>query len=166
MTTPSCSENVKWILSTKKIELSLAQLTTLRALTTEGTPSDPIADNFRPVQPLGTRTVYWRQAKLEIDPSKAQILGATIIGAGVFHNVYTLLQQPSTAKALRENALVDFINNLPTALLGEPEVVQQRSSQEQQFVQQYQQPVYQPQQYQQYVPQVAPVAAPAPASQA
>ena len=105
----------------------------------------------------------WRRATIEIDPSKAQILGASIIGAGVFHHVYTLLQQPETAKALRENPLVDFMNNIPAALLGEPEVVQQRSSEEKQFVQQYQQPVYQPQQYQQYVPQGAPVAAPAPA---
>ena len=162
MTSPGCSENVKWILSNKKIELSTAQMAILRAiLTTDGL--DTMADNFRPTMPLGTRTVYWRRATIEIDPSKAQILGASIIGAGVFHHVYTLLQQPETAKALRENALVDFMNNIPAALLGEPEVVQQRSSEEQQFVQQYQQPVYQPQQYQQYVPQVAPVAAPAPA---
>ena len=169
MTSPGCSENVKWILSTKKIELSTTQLTTLRTLETQivgaGTVTNKISDNFRPTQAIGTRTVNYRRATLEIDPSKAQILGASVIGAGVFHHVYTLLQQPSTAKALRENALVEFINGLPTALLGEPEVVQQRSSQEQQFVQQYQQPVYQPQQYQQYVPQVAPVAAPAPASQ-
>ena len=133
LTTPGCSENVKWILSTKKIALSTAQMTTLRTLETEadtGTGfTDTLADNFRPVQALGTRTVYWRRAKLEIDPSKAQILGATIIGAGVFHNVYNFLQQPETAKALRENALVDFINNIPTALLGEPEVQQRPARQ-------------------------------------
>ena len=153
--------------------LSTAQMTALRAIKTFDPAStagadavdanDFLSDNFRPVQTLGTRTVSWRRATIEIDPAKAQILGASIIGAGVFHHVYTLLQQPETAKALRENALVDFMNNIPAALLGEPEVVQQRSSEEQQFVQQYQQPVYQPQQYQQYVPQVAPVAAPAPA---
>ena len=162
MTTPGCAENVKWILSNKKVELSTAQMVILRAIVTPDMTADTMADNFRPTQALGTRTVYWRRATIEIDPSKAQILGASIIGAGVFHHVYTLLQQPETAKALRENALVDFMNNIPAALLGEPEVVQQRSSEEQQFVQQYQQPVYQPQQYQQYVPQ-APVAAPAPA---
>ena len=164
MTTPGCSENVKWILSNKKIELSTAQMVILRAIgTPEASPNDFLQDNYRPTQALGTRKVMWRRATIEIDPSKAQILGASIIGAGVFHHVYTLLQQPETAKALRENPLVDFMNNIPAALLGEPEVVQQRSSEEKQFVQQYQQPVYQPQQYQQYVPQGAPVAAPAPA---
>lgn len=162
LTTPGCTENVKWILSNKKIELSTAQMNTLRAILTPDT-ADVLVDNFRPTQTLGSRTVYWRRATIEIDPAKAQILGASIIGAGVFHHVYTLLQQPETAKALRENALVDFMNNIPAALLGEPEVVQQRSSEEAQFVQPqpYHQPVYQPQQYQQYVPQVAPVAAPA-----
>lgn len=164
LTSPSCDENVKWILSNKKVELSSAQMTLLRAIMEDSTDMPELmTDNYRPTQALGTRTVSWRRATIEIDPAKAQILGASIIGAGVFHHVYTLLQQPETAKALRENALVDFMNNIPAALLGEPEVVQQRSSEEQQFVQQYQQPVYQPQQYQQYVPQVAPVAAPAPA---
>ena len=110
-------------------------MTTLRGLTTEA--NEPLSDNFRPVQSLGSRKVYRRRATIEIDATQAQILGASIIGAGVFHNVYTLLQQPETAKALRENALVDFINNLPATLLGETEVVEQRSSQEQQFVQQY-----------------------------
>ena len=127
-------------------------------LTTMAADNSDLQDNFRPVQTgdrikdIKSAGVFWRRAKYEVDPNVAQILGASLVGAGVFHQVYTVLKDQETAKALIENPLVDFINNLP--FLSEQEVVQQRSSDELQH--QYGQGVYQPQQYQQYLPQPAP----------
>ena len=119
--------------------------------------SDYLRNNFRPVQTgdrisdIKTDGVFWRRSKFEIDANAAQIFGASLVGAGVFHNMYTLLKQPETAKTLRENPLVELVSNLP--FFSDQEQPVQRSSEEvvQEF--QQQQPVYQPQQYQQYVPQ-------------
>lgn len=47
LTTPPCTEGVKWLLMTTPVELSVEQLTTLAGL---------FEKNNRPVQPLGERT--------------------------------------------------------------------------------------------------------------
>jgi len=47
LTTPPCSEGVKWLLMTTPVELSAKQLTTLAGI---------FENNNRPVQPLGDRT--------------------------------------------------------------------------------------------------------------
>ena len=62
MTVPDCKENTKWILSdpASLVEISEAQLKELRKLKTNDVDMDYLQDNARPVQPLGTRTVYKR----------------------------------------------------------------------------------------------------------
>lgn len=165
MTSPSCTENVRWIISSKKLKISSTQLAEFRALQatdlTSAGSTDDIQDNFRPVQSLGSRTVNRRMKTFQIDPVAAQVFVSSITGAAVFHNLYNYLQQPEIAKAFSENPVADFFNNIPEIFQGEQEVVQQRSAQEYQQQQQavYQQAVYQPQQYQQYLspPQPAPV---------
>lgn len=160
MTVPGCYENTKWIINPTVLKISEAQLTTLRTLQTDAAAPDDIADNFRPVQPLGTRTVYKRTAPFAVDQNAATIMGSTLVSLAAFHGVSELLKQPEIAKSLRENPLTSFLNSLAGQ---SQEVVQQRSSTgEQEQYHQYQQAVYQPQQYQQYVPQAVQVAPPAP----
>ena len=62
MTVPDCKENTKWILAdpASLVEISEAQLKELRKLKTNDVDMDYLQDNARPVQPLGTRTVYKR----------------------------------------------------------------------------------------------------------
>lgn len=162
MTSPNCTENVRWIISSKKLKISSTQLAEFRALQGANLSGarDNIQDNFRPVQSLGSRTVNRRMKTFQIDPVAAQVFVSSITGAAVFHNLYNYLQQPEIAKAFSENPVADFFNNIPEIFQGEQEVVQQRSAQEYQQQQAvYQQAVYQPQQYQQYLspPQPAPV---------
>ena len=93
-----------------------------------------------------------------MDETQLKILGGTLAGIPTFYLVQQFLNQPETAKALRENPVAEFItSNLDNLFSGNQEVVEQRSSDEAEFHHhQYQQPVYQPAQYQQYVPQAAP----------
>jgi len=89
------------------------------------------------------------------------VLGATLVGVGVFNTVNELLTQPEVAKSLSENPLSSFISNIDLNPFSEQSVVQQRSSVEaapvqQQYAPAYPQPVYQAQAYQQYAPQPLP----------
>jgi len=160
MTVPGCTENTKWIINPAVLKISEAQLNTLRTLKTDSGTPDDIADNFRPVQPLGSRSVYKRTKPFTVDQNAATILGSTLVSLAAFQGFTELLKQPEIAKSLRENPLTDFLQSLADQT---QEVVQQRSSTgEQEQYQQYQQAVYQPQQYAQYVPQAVQVAPPAP----
>lgn len=157
MTIPNCLENTKWIISQNMLEISTAQLNEFRTLKTDSTFTDSIHGNFRPTQALNSRTVYKRTAPFAIDETQLKILGGTLAGIPTFFLVNQFLNQPETAKALRENPVAEFVQTNLNNLFNQ-EVVQQRSSDEASYQQYQEQPVYQPVQYQQYVPQAAPAA--------
>ena len=62
MTEPDCKENTKWIINKDMADVTEAYLTTFRTMvTTSGSGTvDKLEDNFRPVQPLNSRTVNLR----------------------------------------------------------------------------------------------------------
>lgn len=188
LTEPDCTEMVRWIINKDRATISAAQLTAFRTLaasrlqnpasgtnaagaallqggqTPANTAPDMLQDNFRrPLAALGTRTVGQRDAPAAPFPTEEQlrVLGATLVGVGVFNTVNDLLQQPEVAKSLVENPLSSFINNIDLNPFSDQSVVQQRSSVEaapaqQQYAPAYPQPVYQAQGYQQYAPQTLP----------
>ena len=105
--------------------------------------------------------MHLRDAPFSIDENAAQILGATLVGVGVFNAVNELLKQNEVAKSLVENPLTNFISNIDLNPFAEQQVVQQRSSveeapQQHNYAPAYPQPVYQGQAYQQYAPQPVP----------
>ena len=60
LTTPGCSENVKWFVFEKTIQISALQVQAFRNLSAVGPMAAKrvrLEDNFRPVQPLNGRTV-------------------------------------------------------------------------------------------------------------
>ena len=120
MTVPTCNENVKWIVSPTKIKISEAQLVLFRALL--DVTSKNVYDNFRPVQSIGTRKVMHKK-KLAVKKSAAlggaaTTLGATLLGIGTFGAVYNLLNSDQTAKALKSNPILDFIDNFDEQFLS------------------------------------------------
>lgn len=160
MTEPDCLENTQWIINKDMAMVTETQLTTIRNLKSGSTNPDDIADNFRPVQMLNTRTVNKRVAPWSIGETQAQVIGGTLVGVAVFNAVNELLSQPEVAKSLVENPLTDFITNIDLNPFDDASVVQQRSSVEeapqQVYAPAYPQPVYQGQAYQQYVAPPAP----------
>jgi len=160
MTEPDCLENTQWIINKDMAMVTETQLTTIRNLKSGSTNPDDIADNFRPVQMLNTRTVNKRVAPWSIGETQAQVIGGTLVGVAVFNAVNELLSQPEVAKSLVENPLTDFISNIDLNPFDDASVVQQRSSVEvapqQVYAPAYPQPVYQGQGYQQYVAPPAP----------
>ncbi|XP_077167421.1 carbonic anhydrase 4 isoform X2 [Paroedura picta] len=59
LTTPGCNEGVIWTLFEEPIKLSLAQIQEFwMKIYFNKTENLPMEDNFRPVQPVGERTVY------------------------------------------------------------------------------------------------------------
>jgi len=160
MTEPDCLENTQWIINKDMAMVTETQLTTIRNLKSGSTNPDDIADNFRPVQMLNTRTVNKRVAPWSIGETQAQVIGGTLVGVAVFNAVNELLSQPEVAKSLVENPLTDFITNIDLNPFDDASVVQQRSSVEeapqQVYAPAYPQPVYQGQGYQQYVAPPAP----------
>jgi len=56
LTTPTCNEVVTWTVFTETLKVSKAQLAELRTLLDSS--GQPIVDNFRPPQPINSRTVY------------------------------------------------------------------------------------------------------------
>ena len=110
---------------------------------------------------LTNDTLFLRDAPFTIDETKAQILGATLVGVGVFNVVNELLKQNEVAKSLVENPLTNFVSNIDLNPFADQKVVQQRSSveaapQQHNYAPAYPQPVYQGQAYQQYAPQPVP----------
>jgi len=123
-TVPGCREIVKWIITKQMVDISTAQLDVLRTLVDAATPTaNKLNDNFRPVQTLGTSTsVMYKAPGLSLQATQVgTILGATLTGIGTFGAVYNLLSQEQTAKALRENPVVDFINEFGENIFGEDE---------------------------------------------
>ncbi|KAF4528483.1 hypothetical protein B566_EDAN013030 [Ephemera danica] len=57
LTTPLCGESVVWIVSTKTLPVSSEQLASFRTLHFKN--GQPMVDNFRPVQPLNGRSMYY-----------------------------------------------------------------------------------------------------------
>uniref|UniRef100_A0A1B6CUQ3 Carbonic anhydrase n=1 Tax=Clastoptera arizonana TaxID=38151 RepID=A0A1B6CUQ3_9HEMI len=60
LTTPPCSEAVTWIIFPDPLPVSYTQMTRFRTLTT-GHHSEHIEDNYRHLQPLGTRKIFVRR---------------------------------------------------------------------------------------------------------
>ena len=162
-TVPGCREIVKWIITKQMVDISTVQLTALRTLQDAATTPNLLNDNFRPVQTLATTTnVMYKAPTLSLQATQVgTILGATLTGIGTFGAVYNLLSQEQTAKALRENPVVDFINDFGENIFGEDEEAAARGDEhahhhEEHHVhhehQEYHQQEYQqPQQFQTYL---------------
>jgi len=162
MTEPDCKENTKWIINKDMAKVTEAYLTTFRTMVTtsvSGNTVDKLEDNFRPVQPLNSRTVNLRVAPTEtatlFTETQLQVLGGTVAGIVAFNAINGALGQTDVAKSIAENPLTDFISNIDLNPFDDASVVQQRSSVEvapqQVYAPAYPQPVYQGQGYQQYV---------------
>merc|ERR1739838_207120 len=162
-TVPGCREIVKWIITKQMVDISTVQLTALRTLQDAATTPNLLNDNFRPVQTLATTTnVMYKAPTLSLQATQVgTILGAALTGIGTFGAVYNLLSQEQTAKALRENPVVDFINDFGENIFGEDEEAAARGDEhahhhEEHHVhhehQEYHQQEYQqPQQFQTYL---------------
>merc|ERR1740129_275471 len=94
MTEPDCLENTQWIINKDMAMVTETQLTSIRTLKSGSTNPDDIADNFRPVQLLNTRTVNKRVAPWSIGETQAQVIGGTLVGVAVFNAVNELPRQP------------------------------------------------------------------------
>ncbi|XP_019366655.1 PREDICTED: carbonic anhydrase 4 [Gavialis gangeticus] len=79
LTTPGCNEAVVWTVFEEPIELSQQQVQAFPTTVFFSTElSLPMTDNFRPVQPLGSRTVYKSNARAILPPAKALLVITTI----------------------------------------------------------------------------------------
>lgn len=60
LTTPTCDESVTWVVNTKNIVITSAQMNEFRKLRQTHNASDPslMVNNYRPPQPLSGRSVY------------------------------------------------------------------------------------------------------------
>jgi len=146
-TQPTCAESVKWVVPTMKLKASAAQITAFRAL--KDINDKTLAPNNRPVQTLGTRKVNHvkKQPVKKSDQlgNAAAILGSTVLSLATFGGVYNALNQGgalglgNTAKALKENPIVDFIEDFDQKYLRgrESQKQQQQQFQQQQFQQRY-----------------------------
>ncbi|NXY83318.1 CAH4 anhydrase, partial [Alcedo cyanopectus] len=68
LTTPDCHEGVIWTVFEKPIELSAFQISRFSSVHFDGKNSTPMAENFRPVQFLNKRKVYWSSASSTLLP--------------------------------------------------------------------------------------------------
>ncbi|NXA35366.1 CAH4 anhydrase, partial [Eudromia elegans] len=64
LTTPDCHEGVIWTVFEKPVALSLAQVSQFSVLHFGDNKSTNMVENFRPVQPLNDRSIYWSGASL------------------------------------------------------------------------------------------------------
>ncbi|KFQ26983.1 Carbonic anhydrase 4, partial [Merops nubicus] len=62
LTTPDCHEGVIWTIFEKPVELSIFQIHQFSTIYFDEKNSTPMAENFRPVQFLHQRRVYWSSA--------------------------------------------------------------------------------------------------------
>ncbi|NXJ89486.1 CAH4 anhydrase, partial [Corythaixoides concolor] len=62
LTTPDCYEGVTWTVFEKPIELSVSQISQFSTVHFDGKNSTHMVENFRPVQLLNERKVYWSSA--------------------------------------------------------------------------------------------------------
>jgi len=80
LTTPGCNEIVTWTVLHEPVHISLEQLDKFRYL--EQKDGTPLVDNFRPVQPVGSRKVLdvMTLSDVETSGSRAAFLSATVFG--------------------------------------------------------------------------------------
>lgn len=72
LTTPPCSEAVRWVLFPDTVPVTGPQIEFFRSLTTGGLGhKHKLLDNHRLLQPLGIRYLYVRE---NIDPATTQII--------------------------------------------------------------------------------------------
>ncbi|XP_062448405.1 carbonic anhydrase 4 isoform X2 [Rhea pennata] len=74
LTTPDCHEDVIWTVFEKPVALSLAQVSQFSTVHFGGKNSTHMAENFRPVQLLNDRRVYWSGASPLLPPAKVLML--------------------------------------------------------------------------------------------
>ncbi|NXX10333.1 CAH4 anhydrase, partial [Podargus strigoides] len=74
LTTPDCHEGVIWTVFEKPIELSISQISKFSTVHFNGKNSTPMAENFRPVQSLNERKVYWSSASVLVPPAGVLML--------------------------------------------------------------------------------------------
>ncbi|NXY73864.1 CAH4 anhydrase, partial [Glareola pratincola] len=74
LTTPDCHEGVIWTIFEKPIELSFSQISQFSTVRFDGENSTHMAENFRPVQFLNERKVYWSSASTLLPTAKVLML--------------------------------------------------------------------------------------------
>ncbi|KAM6372741.1 carbonic anhydrase 4 [Pluvialis apricaria] len=74
LTTPDCHEGVIWTVFEKPIELSFSQISLFSTLRFDGDNSTHMTENFRPVQFLNERKVYWSSASTLLPTAKVFML--------------------------------------------------------------------------------------------
>ncbi|XP_059685250.1 carbonic anhydrase 4 [Gavia stellata] len=74
LTTPDCHEGVIWTVFEKPIELSISQISQFSMVYFDGKNLTNMVENFRPVQFLNERKVYWSSASILLPPAKVLML--------------------------------------------------------------------------------------------
>ncbi|XP_009958960.1 PREDICTED: carbonic anhydrase 4-like [Leptosomus discolor] len=74
LTTPDCHEGVIWTVFEKPIELSISQISQFSTIHFDRKNSTAMAENFRPIQFLNERKVYWSSASTLLPPAKVLML--------------------------------------------------------------------------------------------
>ncbi|XP_068271896.1 carbonic anhydrase 4 [Nyctibius grandis] len=74
LTTPDCHEGVIWTVFEKPIELSISQISQFSTVHFDGNNSTYMVENFRPVQFLNERKVYWSSASILLPTAKVLML--------------------------------------------------------------------------------------------
>ncbi|NWX43829.1 CAH4 anhydrase, partial [Steatornis caripensis] len=74
LTTPDCHEGVIWTIFEKPIELSISQISQFSTVYFDENNLTYMAENFRPVQFLNERKVYWSSASILLPPAKVLML--------------------------------------------------------------------------------------------
>ncbi|NXV33990.1 CAH4 anhydrase, partial [Rissa tridactyla] len=74
LTTPDCHEGVTWTIFEKPIELSVLQISQFSTVRFDGENSTHMVENFRPVQFLNERKVYWSSASTLLPTAKVLML--------------------------------------------------------------------------------------------
>ncbi|KFQ56761.1 Carbonic anhydrase 4, partial [Pelecanus crispus] len=75
LTTPDCHEGVIWTVFEKPIELSMSQISQFSTVYFDGKNSTTyMAENFRPVQFLNERKVYWSSASILLPTTKVLMM--------------------------------------------------------------------------------------------
>ncbi|KFW89526.1 Carbonic anhydrase 4, partial [Phalacrocorax carbo] len=74
LTTPDCHEGVIWTVFEKPIELSISQISQFSTVHFDGKNSTTMVENFRPVQFLNERKVYWSSASTLLPTAKVLTL--------------------------------------------------------------------------------------------
>ncbi|XP_039576658.1 carbonic anhydrase 4 [Passer montanus] len=78
LTTPDCHQDVIWTVFETPVELSQGQLSQFAELHFDGNNSTPMMENFRPVQPLNTRTVLWSGAGTALPTAQLLLLALAL----------------------------------------------------------------------------------------